>query len=166
MMSDSNPHPSNVICRKYEPDDNKGLSELFKTVLGFSVNTAYWSWKFLENPLATHATYVTTSDNKIVGIVGCIPYRVFIHGKEYIGAHSVDFLVHPKWRSKKTFLTLNRMSLEEIRKTTNFHFVLANPTSYKIYSKLFHYNISESIFSYKKLLNITPFLKNRPGQFA
>ncbi len=131
---------SGIIFRKYQIGDEKGLNLLAKDIWGFEFSEDYWRWKYLDNPLRDNYSYVAESDGRVIGFSGCIPWRLFVTGKEVIGAQMTDMMVHPEWRRKNIYFPLNRCTLEDIRRRTDLQYGFGNPSSFSIYKKRFKYD--------------------------
>ncbi|MFZ5995726.1 MAG: GNAT family N-acetyltransferase [Thermodesulfobacteriota bacterium] len=144
---------SEIVVRKYQAGDEKGLTLLAGEVWGSTFGEDYWRWKYLQNPLHDNFSYVAVCNGNIAGFVGGMPWRFFVMGKECISGQVTDMMVHPAWRNKGVFFPVNRKNLDDITARTNFHYGFTNPTSFRVYKKRFHYEGFNPL-KMQKVLNI------------
>jgi hypothetical protein len=129
---------SRYTIRKYEKGDEEDLSALNQAVWGFHTVDSLWTWKFFNNPQGNHYSYAALCDGKIVGFMGGMAWRLNILRNEYVGVQTTDLMIHPAYRIKGIFVSLNRKYMSEIAKKSDFHYGCTNPVSVKLYPKKYN----------------------------
>ena len=100
------------ICKE---SDLSQMSELGQEVFGVVRDRAYWEWKYLRNPAGKALSPLAIADDRVVGLLGSIPVRFSVAGKQVLVGQELDVAMLEQYRrfdalfemialQKKTFL--------------------------------------------------------------
>lgn len=105
----------------------------------FSVTSFEHLYK--RNPLGTVVSFNAFYGDELVAHYACIPYKMCLEGKEYLGLLDIATVTHPEHRGKGLFKRLAATTFEYAKKD-GFKFVLgvANANSFPGYMKYFPFN--------------------------
>jgi hypothetical protein len=99
------PHERTWDIEPWRPGDEAAILELFRRDFGRERSEAHWRWKFLENPyggpfisLAWHREPRFLVGNQIL-----MPFPLCVDGREVLGGHSLDLVVHRDFRRQGVF---------------------------------------------------------------
>jgi len=96
----------NLIIRPIEDHEYDQVTSIISSILGNRTPEKWkeiWKWRYNENPAwskCSHQFYVGEVENKIVGVIGLIPYRVKLENKIVTIVSPVDLAVKKESRSK------------------------------------------------------------------
>lgn len=104
---------SGVNIRAAQEGDAEKILSLFENVFGFSRGTEHHRWKFLKNPTGSQLVVVAeTEQGDIVGQYALWPVMLQLGKQKYLGAQSLDTMIHPDFRGQGLFMTLANASYE------------------------------------------------------
>ena len=147
-----------IKIRKYQEGDEPALGKILKDIYNQEFNENYWKWKYLENPGRDHYSYCALIDNRIVGFLGGIPYRIKYKDQILVGGQLTDLAIEKKYRGKRIFSLLRKTSLEELRAKTDFFYGFTNENSYLVYRKFSYvFHVPRLV----KVLDIRPLLRKK-----
>src|SRR3990172_6816394 len=123
--------PGNV--RVAHEGDAAKIGTLFEKVFGFSRRMEHYQWKFLENPTGLQLIVVAeTEGGDIVGQYALWPVMLQLERREYLGAQSLDTMIHPDYRGKGMFMTLANACYEiAAAQGVKVLYGFPNPSSYR-----------------------------------
>lgn len=152
-----------LICRRLERKDGAQLSELQKEVFGVNRDSAYWDWKYFQNPAGEHAMYVAIdpSSDRIVGEHGTIPIKMNIGAKECLSSLGVDIVELPEYQKGGPFFRLHKLATEEGSSRTAFTYAFTIKKTYRIFTRLLRFKGVCPVCNFVKILNPTPFLQRK-----
>jgi len=113
--------------------DAAKIGTLFEKVFGFSRRMEHYQWKFLENPTGLQLIVVAeTEGGDIVGQYALWPVMLQLERREYLGAQSLDTMIHPDYRGKGMFMTLANACYEiAAAQGVKVLYGFPNPSSYR-----------------------------------
>lgn len=123
---------SDYTIKKLDSNQFDILIPLMKNCFGMEVNTAYFKWKFLDNPAGEFTGFIAvkTDTNEVAAYYGVIPERYIIDGKEKIIYQSCDTMTHSNHRRKGLFQMLATHCYDYLRANdTLFVIGFGGPTS-------------------------------------
>ena len=118
--------------RAYKEDDENGIFELTKVVLGEQVPEKErwidgWRWMHIDNPAGISRIWLAEHDGKLVGQYPVIMENMKVKCEIIKGAQLVDTMTHPKYRRRGICSTLGKKALTEIGNRET-HLVYCFPT--------------------------------------
>lgn len=152
----------NLEFRRLQKGDAEGLSQLFYEVFGDGKDSDYWHWKYYQNPAGEHMAMVALHGSRLVGIIGSIPVKVKVRTNTLLASQGVDIVVSPDHRKRKTFFKLEADVTElTIKDGAYFSYAFSIEQTYRIFTKLLRFNGVCPIFNMSKVINPTPYLRQK-----
>jgi len=99
----------NIEIRTLEERDLKFLPGIYREVFDVEKESAFWRWKYFDNPAGRHlmAVAVEADSGRVVGQVGTIPTSMMIAGKKVLGAQTCDIVILPEFQKGGPFFKLH-----------------------------------------------------------
>ena len=94
------------------------LLGLFQASFGLKVTAKLWSWKYLQNPLASADPdiIVATDRGRIVGARPFLLAELWLGNERVKAAQPCDAMVHPQYRREGIFSRMNQFAIEYFRR--------------------------------------------------
>ena len=97
----------------FDPADRPAFCSLYEEVFGMGRSTAWFRWKFQENPAADHVSIVVARDgNDLIGCRSLLPMTVVVDGELRLAYQPCDTMVHPDHRRRGVFSRMNEAAVE------------------------------------------------------
>lgn len=104
---------SRVTIRRFEPGDRDAFLSLYETVFDRERSTAWFRWKYEDNPYVDHVPIVVAEDDgDLVGCRSLFAQEMRGHGAVRTAFQPCDTMVHPDYRRRGLFDRMNERSLE------------------------------------------------------
>jgi GNAT superfamily N-acetyltransferase len=102
---------------RYKPGDEKDILDLFNTAFGQQRSMDHWNWKFRDNPYGgPWATLARRrEDDRLAGNHIVMPFSLNVRGRQVLGVHTLDLVVHEDHRGEGIFEATARDTLEFAR---------------------------------------------------
>ena len=103
--------------RRYRPGDEQALLALFNAEFGLQRTLEHWQWQFRDNPYGGPYIVVAEreADGMLVGSHVAMPFPLNVLGRERVGGHSLDLVVHHDFRRQGIFETTASACFEWLR---------------------------------------------------
>jgi GNAT superfamily N-acetyltransferase len=93
--------PDPYRLRAYRPGDDGAIVALHNRVWGGGRTGEWFRWKYVDAPYADEVpVYLVTRDDRVVGMVGLVPFRMRAGGETGLGLLAGDLVVAPEHRSR------------------------------------------------------------------
>jgi hypothetical protein len=93
--------------RDYEAGDEQAICALFERVFHKSMGTLGslddWRWEFVDNPVGPRMIKLAWDGPRLVGHYAVAPRRIWIEGRERLGALSLDSMTDPDYGRQGIF---------------------------------------------------------------
>jgi hypothetical protein len=111
--------------RRYRPDDRAGFLSLYEDVWERAKGSAWFDWRFRDNPYADEVEMVVAErEGTVVGAEPLLPFRLTTDSGSVEARQPVDWIVHPDHRRRGLFtrMTEHLLSTYADRATLLFNF--------------------------------------------
>ena len=124
------------VTRWYQPADKPDILRLNAWQYGESelAESDYFDWYYEDNPAGKPVLPVAreTTGGQIVGFLWYIPVRLRYFGTPVLAFLGANALVHPDYRRRSVYVTLQAMAVEEcIRRGATLLYAFGGPASIK-----------------------------------
>lgn len=96
------------------PDNFERFSEMANICLGLQADSAYFRWKYLDNPAGQVIAYEAQHKGEVAGFYGVIPEFYLINGEKVKIYQSMDTMTHPKYQKRGLFTKLANLTYDHI----------------------------------------------------
>ena len=97
----------------FDPADRPAFCSLYEEVFGMERSTAWFRWKFQDNPAADHVSIVVARNgNDLIGCRSFLPMTVAVDGESRLAYQPCDTMVHPDHRRQGVFTRMNEAAIE------------------------------------------------------
>jgi Acetyltransferase (GNAT) domain len=147
-----------VFVRRYRRDDRAAVFDLLR--VAYSTDDSerlvrQWDWKYDANPFNREAdpyVLLLQDGDELIGMLGGLPLRVVVGGREHWLSHSCDWVLHPRHRDRGV---ARRLPLQH-RADLQLHFSWTNELSYR----------RSRAFSNTRFERLTPLVKPLDAGYA
>jgi hypothetical protein len=100
--------------RRYQPGDEHALLGLFNAEFGLARSLAHWNWQFRDNPYGGPFMILAErrQDHMLVGSHVVMPFPLNVRGRQFLGGHTLDLVVHHDYRRQGIFEITARACFE------------------------------------------------------
>lgn len=88
------------------PDELSSVLELFKLVYRWDLGTAFYRWRFLDNPFGSPLVTLLWDGATLAGHYAASPMIGWYGGRDIPAAQSMTTMTHPEYRNRGVFTTL------------------------------------------------------------
>ena len=147
------------MCRK---SDLSQMSELGRQVFGVERDCAYWEWKYFRSPAGKALSPVAIADDRIVGLLGSIPVRFSITGKQVLGGQELDLAILEQYRRFNALFELTALQKKIfLKEGIDFVIGFTLDVSSDLGQTLFQRKKITPIPRLQKVLDLAPLLAKR-----
>ncbi len=148
--------------RRLQQKDIEGISLLQWEVFNKKTDPGYWHWKFYQNPAGEHLMMVAVDNDRIVAMFGSVPLKLKMGEKIFLFSQGVDIVVAPSYRQLGVFAMLEKSTRELcLESGVYFNYAFSIKDTYLLFSTLAQFDGVCQIFNMTKLINPTPYLKEK-----
>ena len=96
--------PDAYRLRAYQSGDDEAVVALHNRVWDGDRTVAWFRWKYVDGPYRDEVpVYLVTRDERVVGMIGFVPFRMRAGGETGLGLLGGDLVVAPEHRSRGLF---------------------------------------------------------------
>jgi hypothetical protein len=92
---------NDYLINELEQTDFSRITNLIGNVLGTFTDESYWKWKYCHNSAGKTISAIALFQREIVGLLGAIPVKFSVNGKDITGIQEVDNAIMQKHRNFK-----------------------------------------------------------------
>ncbi|MFZ5632518.1 MAG: GNAT family N-acetyltransferase [Bacillota bacterium] len=96
------------LMRPFQPGDEGSYLDLYNFVHPVSMSADYWRWLNLANPAGPSMIETAWDGEKLIGVYGLVPVKLWAGGEIVLGALSDVAVTHPDYRYRGVFSALGR----------------------------------------------------------
>lgn len=137
--------------RPYQVEDEDAVLSLWQTVFEKDISSAYWRWKYTNNPYGNRIVLCVKETGEVVVMYSGIPYRASIGGEFIEIIHLSDVMSHPDYRKTGLFIKTVESFFEYFGGPQKAAFIYGFPGKY-------HFDIGCKYLKYNELSGGVSFL--------
>jgi hypothetical protein len=154
---------NDYLIREFKQLDISGISKLIRDVLGASRDESYWKWKYCHNSAGYNISAIALFKGEIVGLLGAIPVKFSVNGKDIIGIQEVDNAVLETHRNFKLAFSMASTAKKKALAAASvvFTYGISLEDTSDIAEALLNKTIIAPLPRMVKVLDVKPFLQQR-----
>lgn len=118
-----------IVIRPLVPGDEIHCLDLYNYVYPVSMSGPYWQWRNEMGPAGRSFIETAWDRDRLVGFYGLVPQKLYMGGREVLGAFSDAAVTHPEYRYKGIFTSLGK-SLYRRAKLSGVKIIYGFPTDH------------------------------------
>ena len=119
-------------------------------IIARSMEPDYYVWKYADNYRGKPVAWIAEHENQIIGMLGLIPKRFQLDGREVLCGEMVDAFIDPRYRGSGVFQELTHRVISQSREH-DYDLLYGSPNkiSLPIWTKLYGFRL---LFEYRSLV--------------